>query len=34
VTEEHGWGYNALMFLAIWIGSDFYEFFYHHLGHR
>ncbi|KAJ1468707.1 hypothetical protein T484DRAFT_1920167 [Baffinella frigidus] len=27
-------GYLALTFLVTWVVSDFYEFFYHHLGHR
>jgi len=27
-------GYLALTFLVTWVVSDFYEFLYHHLGHR
>ena len=34
ITEEYGWGYLSVTFLLTWILSDFYEFFYHHLGHR
>jgi lathosterol oxidase len=34
VTEHYGIGYNLASFVLIWIVSDFYEFFYHHLGHR
>lgn len=28
------YGYTAATFMALWLGCDFYEFFYHHLGHR
>lgn len=28
-----GWGYLVFSFFVIWIGSDFYEFYYHRLGH-
>eukprot|EP01133_Synstelium_polycarpum_P013000 gene13000-15291_t len=31
---EHGWGYLAVSFLLVWIASDFYEFFYHRMGHK
>ena len=31
---RYGMGYLGLCFLVIWIGSDFIEWFYHHLGHR
>ncbi|EGG19309.1 hypothetical protein DFA_02096 [Cavenderia fasciculata] len=30
---ELGWGYLALSFLGVWIASDFFEFFYHRMGH-
>lgn len=30
---DHGWGYLAISFLIVWIGSDFIEFYYHRLGH-
>jgi lathosterol oxidase len=30
---EYGWGYHILCFLLIWIGVDFWEFFYHRVGH-
>eukprot|EP00729_Bicosta_minor_P005281 gene5281-20501_t len=33
-TPEYGYGYTAATFMALWLGCDFYEFFYHHLGHR
>lgn len=32
--DKYGLGYQAMTFVAVWIGSDFWEFFYHHLGHR
>lgn len=32
-VEPHGWGYLILTFFLTWIGSDFYEFYYHRLGH-
>jgi len=31
---ELGWKYQLGSFLALWIFSDFYEWFYHYLGHR
>ena len=31
---DHGGGYLLASFLATWLVSDFYEFLYHHLGHR
>jgi hypothetical protein len=30
---EHGWGYLCASALACWIGIDFFEFYYHHMGH-
>jgi len=30
---EHGWAYFVASFFAMWIASDFWEFFYHRLGH-
>lgn len=30
---DHGWGYLAATFVMSWIFIDFFEFFYHHLGH-
>jgi lathosterol oxidase len=30
---EYGWGYHTFSFLLIWIGVDFWEFFYHRIGH-
>lgn len=33
-TPEYGWGYNLGCFFLFWLGSDFYEFFYHYIGHR
>jgi len=33
VTEEYGWGYLIFSFFVVWLGSDFYEFYYHRLGH-
>jgi lathosterol oxidase len=34
VTKQYGLGYNLLSFLVIWVVADFYEFFYHYLGHK
>jgi len=34
VLPEYGWTHNVVCFFVIWIGSDFWEFFYHYLGHR
>ncbi|GAM17249.1 hypothetical protein SAMD00019534_004240 [Acytostelium subglobosum LB1] len=31
---EFGWGYLIASFFIVWIASDFYEFFYHRLGHK
>jgi len=33
-TPEYGWGYNLACFFIFWLGSDFYEFSYHYIGHR
>eukprot|EP00300_Choanocystis_sp_HF-7_P025186 c26888_g1_i1.p1 GENE.c26888_g1_i1~~c26888_g1_i1.p1 ORF type:complete len:326 (+),score=75.68 c26888_g1_i1:61-1038(+) len=30
---KHGWGHLVLEFALIWIGTDFWSFFYHRLGH-
>lgn len=30
---EQGWGYLLLSFPVLWVVSDFYEFYYHRLGH-
>jgi lathosterol oxidase len=30
---EHGWNHLILSFFVIWIGTDFWEFAYHRLGH-
>jgi len=30
---EYSWGYLIFQFLFIWIGTDFYEFYYHRWGH-
>lgn len=30
---DYGWGYLVFSFFVVWIGSDFYEFAYHRLGH-
>jgi lathosterol oxidase len=32
-TPEYGAGYNLFCFGLVWIGSDFYEMFYHRIGH-
>lgn len=29
-----GWTYELIMFVSIWIGCDFFEFYYHRLGHK
>lgn len=34
VTEEYGWGYLIASFFVCWIAADFWEFFYHYLGHK
>jgi len=34
VSEAHGASHLFLEFGVIWIGTDFFEFFYHWLGHR
>lgn len=31
--EGYGYGYMAFTFVTTWIVSDFFEFFYHYLGH-
>eukprot|EP00510_Aplanochytrium_minuta_P003128 CAMPEP_0184019156 /NCGR_PEP_ID=MMETSP0954-20121128/8585_1 /TAXON_ID=627963 /ORGANISM="Aplanochytrium sp, Strain PBS07" /LENGTH=129 /DNA_ID=CAMNT_0026300771 /DNA_START=328 /DNA_END=714 /DNA_ORIENTATION=- len=31
--EEYGLAYNVLHFLGLWLVTDFYEFFYHWIGH-
>jgi lathosterol oxidase len=33
VTEEHPWSYLVGSFLVCWLVSDFFEFYYHRLGH-
>ncbi len=33
-VEPHGWGYLIFTFFVIWIGTDFWEFLYHWLGHK
>lgn len=30
----HGWWYDILQTFVFWIGTDFYEFFYHYCGHK
>jgi lathosterol oxidase len=30
---EHGWNYLIISFFVIWLATDFFEFFYHRLGH-
>lgn len=30
----YGWGYLVVSFFVVWIGSDFYEWAYHRLGHK
>ncbi|CAF0805707.1 unnamed protein product [Didymodactylos carnosus] len=32
-VNEYGWKYLVLSFFIIWIGTDFFEFFYHRIGH-
>jgi Delta7-sterol 5-desaturase len=32
-VQDHGYLWLILSFFLVWIGSDFYEFFYHYLGH-
>jgi lathosterol oxidase len=32
-TPKFGFWYNLMTFFIVWIGSDFWEFFYHRLGH-
>merc|ERR1712046_173102 len=34
ITPDYGYGYHVFMFFVIWIGTDFWEFFYHYLGHK
>ncbi|EFA78700.1 hypothetical protein PPL_08161 [Heterostelium album PN500] len=31
---DYGYGYLIISFFGVWIASDFYEFFYHRLGHK
>ena len=33
VSQDHGWSYLAGTFVFTWIASDFFEFYYHRLGH-
>ena len=33
-NAERGIGYDVISFFVIWITCDFYEWFYHYLGHR
>jgi len=33
-TPEYGAGYNLATFFLFWIGSDFWEFAYHFIGHK
>lgn len=33
-NAELGWQYNLTSFLMLWVVCDFYEWFYHYLGHR
>ncbi|CAF3326689.1 unnamed protein product [Rotaria socialis] len=30
---EYGWGYLVISFFIIWLSTDFFEFFYHRMGH-
>ena len=30
---DYSWKYHLLSAGVVWLGSDFYEFFYHRLGH-
>merc|ERR1719220_3146212 len=32
-TPIYGWKYNLFTFFTVWIVSDFWEFFYHRIGH-
>jgi len=32
-TPTYGWGYNLFTFFTVWLVSDFWEFFYHRIGH-
>ena len=32
--SQKGYTYDILSFLCVWITCDFYEFFYHYLGHK
>ena len=32
-VEPYGWNYLILSFFLIWLSTDFFEFFYHRLGH-
>jgi len=33
-THEYGMWYNLATFVLFWLGSDFFEFAYHYIGHR
>jgi len=33
-NAERGWQYEIISFLVLWLFSDWYEWFYHYLGHR
>lgn len=33
IPGEFGWGYFIFSIVVVWVGSDFFEFFYHRLGH-
>ena len=32
-TADYGAGYNLMSFFVVWLGSDFWEFLYHSVGH-
>jgi len=32
-VEPYGWSWLAASFFIVWLGSDFFEFYYHRLGH-
>lgn len=33
-NAEKGYAYDAMSFVCIWVGCDFFEWFYHYLGHK
>lgn len=33
-NTERGIGYDVVSFFVVWVVCDFYEWFYHYLGHR